>query len=653
MNDRQDPYGPGEPPRTWGYVQEGHDHGPGYDEYGRPLPVDPPRQYDPYRDAGGHGGAAYGTDPHGTDPYGTGAYGTAPHGTDSHGASPYGADVHGTGAYGYAPDPYGTGSPDGYAPGAYGQDAYAPGYAPDHTQGGHPSAPDTGGVDPYGDGWTTAPADTGRPPSGPWVPQQPQGPWYEDGSEGPAGPGREADGGTTAPAPADVPGGGLGDREGPSGPERPGARDDGPDAPDGEYRTEEFSFVEEQDEESEDVIDWLKFSESRTERREEAKRRGRNRMVALAAVLAVALVAGVGWLWYAGVLPGASEGGDAEQAAGGAQKRQVIVVHLREIDGGETSTVLLVDNETARRGTTVLLPNSLAVSSGTGGGGTTLGKAFESEGAAATRDALGLLLGTEIRGTWRLDTPYLHSWVDLVGGITLDADTTVPGAEKGDDPLVEQGKDRDLDGEAAVAYATHRADGEPQTEQLARFGQVVQATLTKMSDDPATATKTVRALTQILDPSLTDAQLGASLAELAGYAKKGDYSTELLPVEDDGTLSDETGRSLVKDILGGTVKNTDPDATPRVSLRDAGGDEDAATAARVALVNGGYTVVGAGSAGSTQATTRVTYSDEANRAKAVEVARTLGLSEEAVSQGRGAANADVTVVLGKDYEPRG
>ncbi|MFD1828126.1 LytR C-terminal domain-containing protein [Streptomyces desertarenae] len=665
MNDRQDPYGPGEPPRAGGHTRDGYDydhgHGYGYDEYGRPLPGGPPQQYDPYRgaavqegvvhaagpDTAAHGGVSYGTDAYGAGPYGTDAYGTGSYGADAYGTAPHG---------GYVPGPsYGAPSADGYAPEAYSPGSYAPGYA----SGVQPGAPDAEGADPYG-GWG-APA-AGQPPAEAWIPQQPQGPWYEDGARAGDGrgspgtpdgsgdprreevpPGRAPDG---AAAPAD------GSGSAPGGPDGTGGSPD-EDGSGGEYRTEEFSFVEEQDEESEDVIDWLKFSESRTERREEAKRRGRNRMVALVAVLAVALVAGVGWLWYAGVLPGTSGGTDAGEAASAAQKRNVIVVHLREVDGGETTTVLLVDNETARRGTTVLLPNSLAVSSGTGSGGTTLGRAFESEGAAATRDALGLLLGTDIKGTWRLDTPYLHNWVDLVGGITLDADATVPGAGKGDDPLVEKGEDRDLDGEAAVAYATHRAAGEPQTRQLARFGQVVQATLAKMSDDPAIATRTVRALTQILDPSLTDAQLGASLAGLAGYAKKGAYGTELLPVRDDGTLSDEAGEGLVREILGGTVRNTDPDATPRVSLRSGGVDEKAVAAARVALVNGGYTVVGGGSAGSAQAATSVTYSGEANRAEAVEVARTLGLSEEAVVQGKGAANADVTVVLGRDYTPRG
>ncbi|CAM5674673.1 Membrane protein OS=Streptomyces fumanus OX=67302 GN=GCM10018772_03590 PE=3 SV=1 [Streptomyces fumanus] len=76
---------------------------------------------------------------------------------------------------------------------------------------------------------------------------------------------------------------------------------------DRDYRTEQFAFVEEPDGDSEDVIDWLKFTENRTERREEARRRARSRLIALAVVLAlVAAWAVLGWLWYAGKLPGLS-----------------------------------------------------------------------------------------------------------------------------------------------------------------------------------------------------------------------------------------------------------------------------------------------------------------------------------------------------------
>ncbi|MFE9334430.1 LytR C-terminal domain-containing protein [Streptomyces sp. NPDC006925] len=411
------------------------------------------------------------------------------------------------------------------------------------------------------------------------------------------------------------------------------------------YRTEQFSFVEETSDDSEDVIDWLKFTESRTERREEAKRRGRNRGVALVVVLALLLVGGTGWAWYTGLLPGTGDE-DGKGGAAAGEQRDVIVLHLRE-QGGASSTALLVDNEGAGEGSTLLLPNALAVSA-ENGSTTTLGKSVQDRGAGPTRDALNILLGSDIKGTWRLDTPFLENLVELVGGITLDTDTTVPGAKRGAEPRVEKGSDQDLDGRAAVAYATYRARSEPQTAQLARFGQVMQALLKKISGDASAATRTVESLGQIPDPSLSESQLGSALAALADRAKQGDYRTRTLPVRADGTLGRQAGDRIVKKVLGGSVKNSDPDAVPRVSLKNASGRRGVDSTASAALVNGGYTVVKAGT-GATRATSLVTYAESARKAEAEGIAKTLGLPGSAVRKAEGAASADVTVVLGADY----
>ncbi len=432
--------------------------------------------------------------------------------------------------------------------------------------------------------------------------------------------------------------------------ERAGGTDKAAAADGGEeYRTEQFSFIEEPDEDSEDVIDWLKFSESRTERRDERKRQGRNRVVVLVVVLVLVVAGGVGYLWFAGMLPGTGGGSKGAAASGGAQKRDVIVVHLRETKGGGSSTALLVDNETTNRGTTVLLPNTLAVTTD-GGNATTLGKSVQDGGTGGTRDALNTLFGADIKGSWRLDTPYLENLVELVGGITLDADVTIPGAKKDDSPRVKQGKDQGLNGQAAVAYATYRGPGEAQAKQLARFGQVMQAVLKKISTDTGSAVNTVESLAQIPDPSLSEKQLGASLAHLAERAKKGSYDTRLLPVQGNGALSEKDTESVVKDVLGGTVKKTVGDAPPRVSVKNATGKKASGGSAQIALVNGGYTFVDGGTQSTGQAASKVTYSDEKRADQAKEVAKTLGLPAGSVAKGDDAPNADVTVVLGSDYK---
>ncbi|GGR89497.1 LCP family protein [Streptomyces rubiginosohelvolus] len=584
MNDRQNPYDP--------YYQEPQIVG--YDAYGQPVYQQQGQQgydqqgqgYDPYAAQQGQGHQTQDTTGYG---YGYDAYGNP--------QQQPGYDPYATGQQGQAQQ--GQGGDQGYGYGSYTDYGYATGQQPAAVDTGeHWSIPQQG----------AAPAPEQAPPQTPVQPSPQE-----------AAPEAEADAAL------------------------PGQRKPAPD-----YRTEQFSFIEEPDEDSEDVIDWLKFTESRSERREEARRKGRNRMVALIVVAVLVVVGGVGYLWSADMLPGLSGTDEKKAVAAGAQQRDMIVVHLHDTKKGGTSTALLVDNTTTKQGTTVLLPNSLAVA-GDDGTTTTLGKSVEDDGRTGTRESIDTLLGTRITGTWRLDTPYLENLVELVGNIEVDTDTEVPAAKKGESPLVNKGEAQTLSGPMAVAYATYRAEGEPEAKQLTRFGEVMRATLRKVSEDPKAATVTIETLLQVLDPSLPEKDLGASLAKLASRAKVGDYKTALLPVQADGTLTEADTRGVVKDILGGTVKAPEEGAPLRVAVRNATGNQKAAEAARVQLVNGGYAFVDSGKAGA-EASSVVLYRSAEDKEKAVEVAKTLGLSAGDVKKGEPAANADVSAVLGQDYK---
>ncbi|GAA4998812.1 LCP family protein [Streptomyces siamensis] len=533
-------------------------------------------------------------------------------------------------------DPYGS-QPQGYGYDPYASGRPQPG-SPYGTDGQQPASYDTGqqqAVPPY---------DAARQPSAP--------PYDPYGTGGPA---------AGAPGPYDPYGQAAGPGTGQQPrvaeqtayiPQQAGPAEDEESRAGRDYRTEQFAFVEEQADDSEDVIDWLAFTENRTERREEAKRRARSRVVALVVVLALVAVGGVGYLWYAGKLPGtSSDGKPGATTAVGAQNRDVIVVHLHNTKGGGTSTALLVDNTTTKQGTTVLLPNSLAMTDDNGST-TTLAKSVDDDGTSGTRDAIDTVLGTDIQGTWRLDTPYLNNLVELVGNIDITTNTDVPDPDakkKGQAPLVKKGEDQTLSGRMAVAYATYRASGEAQNAQLERFGAVMQGVLRKLSSDKQAATTTVQTLAQILDPPLTDADLGAFLAKLADLAKGGDYKTALLPVQQDGTLSESASNSVIKDVLGGTAKSPDADAAVRVGIKNATGTKGATEQARVVLVNGGYTFLDSGT-GAVQTVSRITYSDAAKKADATEVAKTLGLPAGSVKKGTVTSNADVSVVLGQDYK---
>lgn len=593
MNDRQNPYDP--------YYQQ--PQLVGYDEYGQPVYQQPgQQQYDPYGQQQQQQVQQQQTQQH---------PGQQPPQTDQ--------------GYGY--DPYAQQQQQQQQQQQPGQppQQYDPYAAQQHQPQQH-QAPQQGyGYDGYG-------YDTGQQPAAVDTTQQ----WNVPQQAPPPAP---------APAPAPVP---PPRDPGPAPDAEPEAAVPGQRRGDRDYGTEQFSFIEEPDEDSEDVIDWLKFTESRSERREEARRRGHNRMVALIVVVALVVVGGVGYLWSAGKLPGFSASEKEDTATTGPQRRDVIVVHLHNTKGGGTSTALLVDNVTTKQGATVLLPNSLAVSD-EDGNTSTLGKSVEDDGTTGTRESIDTLLGTEISGTWRLDTPYLENLVDLVGNIDVDTDTDVPDAKKGASPLVKKGTAQTLSGPMAVAYATYRGPDEAEAKQLTRFGQVMRGVLRKISDDPKAATVTVQTLAQILDPSLPEKDLGASLAKLAEHAKIGDYKTALLPVQEDGSLTDSAADSVVKDILGGTVKAPAADAAVRVAIRNATGSERGTESARIKLVNGGYAFVNGGKT-SAVASSEIIYKDAAGKEKATQVAKTLNLPTSAVKKGKPAGNADVSVVIGQDYK---
>ncbi|MFE3030487.1 LytR C-terminal domain-containing protein [Streptomyces canus] len=588
MNDRYD--------AGYGDDQESQYTLVGYDDYGRPVYQQVPPQHAPQQQSQQQ-----------YDPYAQQGYGYDPYATGRQQAVPYD-----TGTQQPVPpyDPYGAGDT--------GQQAPVPPYDPYANGGPQGGGPGTA-YDPYGRA-----AASGRQPrvteQTAYIPQQ-------------AGPAGGTQAGQGHPA---------GGAEAAEGDER-------------QYHTAQFAFVEEPDGDSEDVIDWLNFTENRTERREEAKRRARSRLVALVVVLALVAVGGVGYLWYAGKLPGLSDTASKKGTpiAASAQNRDVIVVHLHNTTKGGTSTALLVDNTTTKQGTTVLIPNSLNLTADDGAT-TTLAKSVDDDGSSGTVDSLDTVLGTDIEGTWRLDTPYLQNLVDLVGNIDVDTNAAVPdpaATKKGQAPLVSKGKGQTLSGKMAVAYATYRASGEAQNAQLERFGQVLQGVLRKLSSDPGAATTTVQTLAQILDPSLTDKDLGTFLAKLADLAKSGDYKTALLPVQQDGTLSAEAGASVVKDVLGGKAKSPDKDAAVSVSVQNATGTRDNTEKARVVLLNGGFTFVDGGTPSAARATSKVVYADAADKANATEVAKTLGLPTGAVSKGTIASGADVSVLLGQDFKP--
>ncbi|MFE4517758.1 LCP family protein, partial [Kitasatospora sp. NPDC056783] len=418
----------------------------------------------------------------------------------------------------------------------------------------------------------------------------------------------------------------------------------GSKAPGDGYTTGEFTFVDEEAEETEDVIDWLKFAESRSEVRAERRRKLRNRLIGLGVVVALAAGGAGGYFLLTGDKP------TAAAAAGG---RQVNVVHLRDLQG-KVSSALLVNDASGKKGTVLLLPDNLRLPGPGDPPVTTVGQAMDGVGASATREGLSTVLGAPVAGTWRLDTPYLELLVSQLGGVRVDTNAETHEGGKPDGKLLSAaGKNILLSGKAAVAYATWQAPGENRDAQLARFGQVMDAVVRTMPTEFKDAKDDVHRMNAVLDPSLPEDALAGVLVQLAQQAKDGHFGTAALTVKPDGSLDEATAGKQVKDVLGGTVKSAAAgDAPARVALQDANGSDAAAAAAQVQIVNSGLTFIPGGAKAAPQATSEIRYTDDARQGAAKSLATSLGLPDTVVKKVTGdTQTADLLVVLGKDYQP--
>jgi hypothetical protein len=274
--------------------------------------------------------------------------------------------------------------------------------------------------------------------------------------------------------------------------------------------------------------------------------------------------------------------------------------------------------------------------------------------------------GITIDGSWVLSTTLFAKLVDAVGGVVVDVDTNVLSRGPNGTSLLDipQGPHQRLPGAKAVEYATYRASAnEDAAAQLARLSDVVDAMIRAL---PATAAGIKGVLGQ-LGPG-GSSTLGADrLATLLiGMAHDDSRPGGVLPIGLPTTLIDSGGppsysvdtaatTALVERRFKPSLPPVRPGPKITVELRNGVGSPGLVATACPRLAAAGLVYAGQGNAATfNNATSEVQIASDspADRAAGARVARALRLPAGDVRLAQvGQNQADVVVVLGRDYRP--
>ncbi len=311
----------------------------------------------------------------------------------------------------------------------------------------------------------------------------------------------------------------------------------------------------------------------------------------------------------------------------------------------------------------LLVPSRLIVDV-PGAGQQTLGQSARLLDRSASQDALSDLLSLRVDGTLSLARLALAGMVDFVGGITVSVDEpiTVIDDDTDQETVVVPAGSQLLDGTAAATYALAWLPDEPEAARLARYSQVMTATISSLPDDALRIQEMLTSLGGSARTTASTPAVAEFLHALRTSILEGGQQIRVLP-----TTDIEAGESLavvrvdlvaadaVLDSLLPQAVLSGSESRPRVLVQNGVGTPGLGASARDRLVGAGMVYVNGGNAARFgQEETLVIIPDETQAAIAVgeEVAEALEVPATAVQVAEEGQNvADVVVVLGEDYEP--
>lgn len=311
----------------------------------------------------------------------------------------------------------------------------------------------------------------------------------------------------------------------------------------------------------------------------------------------------------------------------------------------------------------LLIPSQLIVDV-PGAGQQTLGQSARLLDRSASQDALSDLLALRIDGTLSLARLALAGMVDFVGGITIDVDQpiTVTDAATGVETVVVPAGMQTLDGNQAATYALAWLPDEPEASRMARYSQVMTATISALPDDSLRIQEMLTSLGGSARTTTTTPAVAEFLLQMRASILEGGQQVRVLPTTD--IEAGETLPVVRVDLVAsdGVLNSLLPQATlsgvdsnPRVLVQNGVGTPGLGASARDRLVDAGMVYINGGNAEQFDtARTLVIVEDATAESLAMgeQVAQALGVPTTSVQIAEDGQNvADVVVVLGEDFVP--
>jgi LytR cell envelope-related transcriptional attenuator/LytR_cpsA_psr family len=380
------------------------------------------------------------------------------------------------------------------------------------------------------------------------------------------------------------------------------------------------------------------------------------------ALLAVVGIALVGWLFLSmrpAQTPGTPQPSPTPTAF--AEQGTLLIQVRNDADLGADNMVAGVGG--GLPAAQLLVPSRLIVDV-PGAGQQTLGQSARLLDRSASQDALSDLLALRIDGTLSLARLALAGMVDYVGGITIDVDkpiTVTDEATQVETVVVPSGT-QTLDGNQAATYALAWLPDEPEAARLARYSQVMTATISGLPDDALRIEQMLTSLGASARTTTTTGAVAEFLLQMRRSILEGGQQVRVLP-----TTDIEAGETLAvvrvdlaaaESVIGSLLPQamlTGAESNPRVLVQNGVGTPGLGASARDRLVGAGMVYINGGNAEQFDQPATLVIVEDASTASVElgeKVAEALGVPATAVQVAEDGQNvADVVVILGADFAP--